>query len=415
MRFELSLAWRHLRAGGSQTVLIVFGVAVACTLVIFISGLIFGVQRRIVTDITGSLPHIVVKAPDQTPRVPNTLAGVADNALIATDIKNRPVQKTELDQWRTLEEEIVRFPHVVEVSPGVSGQAIAWHAGKEVSVRVLGAIPERQDRIVHISDDVVEGEFLNLQTGEVVMGFKLAANLRVALGDRLRLSSGDGNTMVLRVAGIVNTGQDSVDDNWVFMTLRSAQTFFQTGTAVTSFSITLNDLFAAQPVANELEMALGVKAESWMEQNGRTLNGLRAQSATSIMISVFSLLAAGFAISSVLIVSVLKRSREIGILKSMGARRQQILLIFTLEGLGIAIIGSTLGALIGTGLILGLRQIPQPVRIPGRTPDSLLPGIVTPELVAITLLAAILITVVASVLPARKAALLDPVEVIRRG
>jgi lipoprotein-releasing system permease protein len=336
-------------------------------------------------------------------------------AVIVTNIKNRPVQKTELDQWRTLEKEIIRFPHVVEVSPGVSGQAIARHAGKEVSVRVLGAIPERQDRIVHISDDVVAGNFLTLKTGEAVIGFKLAESLRLILGDRLRLSSGNGNTLVLRVAGIVNTGQDSVDDNWVFMTLRSAQSFFQTGTSVTSFSVTLNDLFTAKDVANELEMALGVKAESWMEQNGRTLNGLRAQSATSIMISVFSLIAAGFAISSVLIVSVLKRSREIGILKSMGARRRQILLIFTLEGLGIAVIGSILGALIGTGLIIGLRQIPQPVRIPGRMPDSLLPGIVTPELVAITIVAAIVITVVASVLPARKAALLDPVEVIRRG
>ncbi len=252
-------------------------------------------------------------------------------------------------------------------------------------------------------------------TDDVIIGYKLQEELGVELGERVRISTGFARDDILRVAGIIETGQETIDAGWAFVQLRTAQSIFETSTSVTQFSVTLDKLFAADGVADRIDKSLALDAESWSQQNPNFVNALRAQSSSNFMISAFSLIAAAFAIASVLIVSVLKRSSEIGILKAMGASGRQILTIFTLEGLGIALVGTAVGAAVGTTLILLLRQIPEPVSVPGQTPEPLLPTIVTPGIVLGTMLVAGIITVIASVWPARRAAQMDPVEVIRRG
>jgi lipoprotein-releasing system permease protein len=131
------------------------------------------------------------------------------------------------------------------------------------------------------------------------------------------------------------------------------------------------------------------------------------------MISAFSLIASSFAIASVLIVSVLQKSKQIGILKSIGATRKQILGIFTLEGLGIALAGSTTGAILGT-LIVYLISLPrQRTARPGHAPDQLFPVAIMPEYILGAMLAAILSTLIAALFPARRAAKMNPVDVMR--
>jgi lipoprotein-releasing system permease protein len=131
------------------------------------------------------------------------------------------------------------------------------------------------------------------------------------------------------------------------------------------------------------------------------------------IISAFSLVASAFAIAAILIVSVLRKAKQIGILKSMGARRAQIRRIFVLEGLGIAILGSTSGAAIAIALLRLLMLIEQPIRYAGEKPQSLFPIVILPLYVAVAMIAAILTTVFAAWLPARNAANLNPVEVMR--
>jgi len=112
-------------------------------------------------------------------------------------------------------------------------------------------------------------------------------------------------------------------------------------------------------------------------------------------------------------VSVLQKSPQIGILKSMGARRRQILWVFIFEGLGVAIVGSVLGAVLGTALVYFLTFIRQPVTQMGQVSEQLFPVAVLPGYIALAMLAAITSTVIAAVLPARRAARLNPVEVMR--
>ena len=137
------------------------------------------------------------------------------------------------------------------------------------------------------------------------------------------------------------------------------------------------------------------------------------QTASAYLISAFSLAASAFAIASILIVSVLQKSKQIGILKSMGARRNQILRAFILEGLGIALVGSGVGAAVGMTIVYLLSLIEQPVTRVGQPPEQLFPVAILPWYIALAMLAAIGATVLAAWLPARRAARLNPVEVIR--
>lgn len=406
------MALRHLLSGGSQTLLILAGVAMAVTLVIFVSGLITGLQRRLIDTIVGSAPHVTLEAPERIPRVPAELPGY-ENALVVATRQQRLWQPETIDQCNCLEADVATFDHVTAVAPSVTGQALITRAGTEKSVRVVGSPPRQQDLISNLSEDMVRGSYLNLRADEAVIGYALAEELGVELGDRVRLTTGIGATETYRIAGLVFTGSEGIDQSTVFITLRAGQALFGTGTLVTTFSVKLDDPFLANDVADAMAASLDLEVSTWMRDNPRLLSALRAQAGSAAMISIFSLVASGFAIASVLIVSVLKRSKEIGILKAIGARRRQILAIFTLEGLIIGVLGAILGGAIGSAIVIFISKIPQPVRVPGVPPDPLFPGLVTPLIVGGTMAAAILITVIASVLPARQAANLDPVDVIR--
>jgi lipoprotein-releasing system permease protein len=153
--------------------------------------------------------------------------------------------------------------------------------------------------------------------------------------------------------------------------------------------------------------------KSWSRQYPQFVSTLTVQSAVAFLISGFSLVTAAFAIASVLIVSVLQKGKQIGILKSMGAMRAQIFRVFLLEGFGIAVVGASLGASAGCGLVMLLQIFKRPVSRPDAIPEALFPTELTWTLVGVAMLAAVISTVIAAALPARRAASMDPVQVMR--
>ncbi len=243
------------------------------------------------------------------------------------------------------------------------------------------------------------------------MGFRLAGDAGLRLGDRVRLVSTEGVTQVFRVAGIFDTGSNAVDQGQVFVTMRAAQALFRTGRNVSSLQLKLQDPFQADRVALAIRSSLGYEADSWMQEQAMFVNGFRAQDQSRMMISFFSLLASAFGIASVLIVSVVRKSREIGILKSMGARDRQIMAIFTLQGLFVSLLGSTVGCAAAWTLLHFLSGIQQVARF-GKT-NQLFPVSFEPSLFTEAALAAVASTLLASLLPARRAATMKPVEVLR--
>ncbi len=411
MRFESKLAWRHLVSGGGQTVLTVFAVAIAVTVIIFIQTLITGVQKRFVADLVGSLPHVTIKAPDPLPKTLAQVRDQKDGELLATSQQKSVQKRTDLEQWQKLEVQLAQFPHVKTVAPAVRGSAFLIRGEKRFAVTVSGAEPAKQERISFLQKDLIAGRWLDLRSGEIVIGVRLAEDAGVRLGDRVRLQSAQGVTENYTIAGLVYTGNNATDLGQAFMNLRDAQSLFRTGQNVSSILLKLDDAFVADMVADQINASLPYKTESWMKDSAFILNAIRSQNQSRDMICGFVLLASSFAIASVLIVSVIQKQKQIGILKSMGARDKQILTVFTLEGLGVAIAGALVGCIWGYFLLRALENIPQAARF-GKV-DKLFNIIYDPMIFGGASAAAIVATLIAAILPANRASKLNPVEVIR--
>jgi len=333
--------------------------------------------------------------------------------ILSSRVERQSPSRKEIENWPEVIRIIRGVPGVTAVAPAVTGQGFIFRGGRRLGVTVFGADPEALDAVNNVTKYVFAGKYFGLGAEEIVVTYKLAEDLGVGIGDRVRLTSSEGISQSFLIAGLYDTGQDQAFGSRVYLTLRAAQSLFATGTAVGTIFVRTSDIFGADRQASRIAALLPYKVESWMEQTPQFLAGLRAQNASAVLISGFSLIASAFAIASVLIVSVLQKSKQIGILKSMGAKSRQILLVFTLEGLGIALIGAALGAALGSGMVWGLTQIKQPVTRMGAGPESLFPAVLAWQVVAGAMLAAIVTTVLAAIFPARRAARLDPVQVIR--
>ena len=414
LRFEMTLALRHLRSGGGQTVLTISAVAAGVVVILFISSLIFGLRQQITSLLTDILPHVTVTVPDQEPPPLSRVPGVGDTGkIVSRRVERQSRQRKLIENWPETVAIIQGIENVAAVAPAVSGQGFITRGGQRLGATVFGGDPERLDAVNPVSKYVFAGRFLGLDTEELVMSQHLAEELQVGLGDRVRLTSTQGLSDSFVVAGLYDTGREQRIGSRVYITLRRAQSLYGTGTAVETILVRAKDLFLADQVADRIMALLPLEARSWSRENPEVVSSLGAQAAVTYLVSGFSLLASGFAIASVLIVSVLQRSREIGILKGIGARRGQILRAYLLEGLGIALIGSFLGAALGSGVVWTLTQFKQPVSRIGGEPEPLFPAQLAWPIVAAAVLAAVVSTVIAAVLPARRAAALDPVEVIR--
>jgi lipoprotein-releasing system permease protein len=407
--FEAQLALRHLRAGGRQTLLTISAVAAGVIIVVFVTALIFGLQRRWTTILTDSLPHVTIRVVDPKP-TPLALVPGVPPGTVSSRIEQRAPQEKNIEDWARVVEVVRAIPNVRVVAPVVRGQAFASKGGNPYGVTVVGADPDLQDLITPVTKNLIAGRYHGLGSEEVVIDYELARDLNVSTGDRIRLTSSTRAVEAFTIAGIYSQGQGRGS---AYLTLRTAQSLYGLGTAVNAILVKAIDIFRADEVAARIQALVPYEARSWIQEFPQFLSTLQMQTASAYLISAFSLTASAFAIASILIVSVLQKSKQIGILKSMGARRRQILRAFILEGLGIAVVGSVAGAAIGLSIVFVLSLIDQPVTRVGQPPEQLFPVAVLPFYIMLAMLAATAATVLAALLPARRAARLNPVDVIR--
>ncbi|RSL16471.1 lipoprotein-releasing system permease protein [Edaphobacter aggregans] len=408
-RFEVKLALRHLTTGGGQTLLTVGAVAAGVIVIIFLTALIFGIRARLTTMLTESIPHVTLRVRDLEP-VPLSEIQNLENAMSSTRIEKQAPQLKFIDNWQHVIDVVRTVPNVRVASPAVQGQGFASRGGNPIGVSITGADPAQQDEISPVTKDLIAGRFVGLASDEVVIDYELAKDLSVAVGDRIRMTSSMGNTESLSIAGIYSRGQGR---GGAYVTLRTGQSLFAMGNSVNVVYVKVYELFGSDQVADRIESLVPYEARSWSREFPSFVSSLNVQAASAYLISGFSLIASSFAIASVLIVSVLQKSKQIGILKSIGATRSQILRVFTLEGLAIAFAGSISGAIVGSLLVYLISLPLQTTSRPGHVPDQLFPVAILPVYIFGAMGAAILSTVIAAWFPARRAAKMNPVDVMR--
>jgi lipoprotein-releasing system permease protein len=232
----------------------------------------------------------------------------------------------------------------------------------------------------------------------------------VGVGDRVRLLAGSGTTAIYTVIGLVDLGIRDLNERWVLVPLRAAQTLYGLEGGVSTLEVKVDRIFDAEPIAERLHRQTGLLAESWMATNAQLLVGLRSQSSSSIMIQTFVILAVALGIASVLAVSVVQKSKEIGILMAFGTGRATVLRIFLLQGGLVGLVGSLGGVLLGIGLGAFFASL-------ARNPDgsSTFPVQLRFDLYLRAAATATVTGLVAALIPARRAASLDPAVTIRNG
>ena len=408
MRVELLIAWRFLRENRTQTVLTFSGVAVGVAVIIFIAALLDAVGAGLIDKTLGSQPHIVLRNPDERPRVLTPPAG-ASGPVDAVRVEASPKRLRSIDQWPLLVQQAERAPGVRAVSPTIVGAGVARRGGAAASVQLHGVELSRFERIIPITRRLAAGKS-SLPSDGAIIGMELAADLGITVGEKLRLEGSDGRSGICTVQGIFDLGNREVNARWVLLPLRAAQNLLDLAGGITRIELTVDEVFSAEAIAVTLASRTGLVAESWMATNRDLLIGLRSQTSSRYLIQLFVILAVALGISSVLVVAVVQKSREIGILKAMGAPTARVVRIFLLQGAAIGLGGSVLGALLGAGLSWSFGRL-------AVGPDGLpLFAIVfSPRLYAGAMGIAIAVGLGAAVLPARRAARLDPATVIRYG
>jgi lipoprotein-releasing system permease protein len=400
MPFELIAALRFLREGRFQTVLILAGVAVGAAVIVFLVALITGLQDDLIARTLGTQPHIVLRPPDDAAQ---PVVRAAPGETVTAQVEKRAQRLRSIDGWQRALADAVATPGVVAASPMASGPAFAARGSAQKSVALLGVEPERYARIVPVPAKMVAGRF-RVAGEDAVIGVDLAKDLGASVGDKVRLSTAGGRTLVVTVSGIFDLGLRDLNRRWVLITLRSAQTLLDLAGGVTNIDLTVRDLFGAEAVARTIAARTGLAAESWMKTNAELLVGLRGQSGSSAMIQFFVAVAVAFGISSVLVVSVVQKSREIGILRAMGASRRAVMTVFLIQGGAVALAGSLLGCALGTWAALAFQ-----------TWQGVFHVWLGWQLYAAAIAGATTIGILAAIAPAWRAARLEPVAAIRFG
>jgi lipoprotein-releasing system permease protein len=404
MPFELLVALRYLREGRAQTWLILTGVAVGVGVIIYLSALITGLQKSLIDRTLGTQAHVVVRPPEDLPRLLPSR-----ETMLRAPLIERPAQRIRsILQWQRTIADIAGLPGVTAVAPTVAGPAMAVRGDGASSVAVRGVDVSSYRDIIDLTA-FLTGR-LDLDGFHAVIGTELARYLGLGVGDRMRLRVGTDVGGVYTITGILDLGNKELNQRWVFVSLRAAQTMFGLAGGVSTIEVRCARIYDAEALARSISANTGLVADSWMRTNEQLLIGLRSQSASSRLIQTFVILAVALGIASVLAVSVVQKSREIGILRATGTRRAQVLRIFLLQGAILGLIGSLGGILLGSALARVFAGI-------ARNPDGspTFPVALTAALYLRSAAIALVVGVGSALLPARRAARMRPAEIIRYG
>ncbi len=402
--FEWIAALRFLREGRLQSVFIVLGAAIGVAVIVFMSALLDGLQSNLFARVLSSQPHIVLERPRQVSR---PLREAAPGDAFTIRQQTPPQRLVSIDQWQKVRDEMQLRSDISAVSPTLNGSAFVIRGDASQSVVLTGIDPEQYIRIIPLPEKIVAGTW-RLTNADILVGTELAKNLGLQLGDKLRVVSPTGSDRTLNIAGVFDLGARSANQRNVFVLLSTAQNLSGLPGGATSIDLTVREPFQAETIARAIGTQTGLESTSWIESNSQFFLALRSQRFSSNMIRLFVGLSVAAGIASVLVVSVVQRSREIGILRAMGGTRGQLMRVFLIQGALVGLMGSMAGSAIASVLLAGWKLV-------ARNPDGtqMFTIVIPLQLYVVASVLATLVGLLAAVTPALRAARMEPVEAIR--
>ena len=409
LRLLAGIAARHLAGRRRQTLVAVSGVAVGVGFFLAVSAMMIGSQNDFIKTLIDAAPHIIIS--DEL-RSPPPQPGVRAYPGAAIDLRHYKVRNEVrgLKGWPEILRAVNAQPGAIG-SPSLTGAITLRSGGREEALTIIGVNPEVEEKVSSIADKLRAGRLRDLEStqGGIIIGEEMAQRLGLAMGDVVGATSASGKTRSLRIAGLFKRGQSQLGPSATYVLLREAQSLLGRPFIINRIGVHLDDPYDAQPISRQLEESFSYKAESWQERSADFLSLLVTRNV--IMYSVVSaiLLVASFGIYTVVSNSVADKRRDIAIMRSIGFSERDLQLTFVFEGLALAVMGILAGWLLGYGLmtILGSLHFP----IAGE--NERLPLDRSARQYAIAAAASLFSGVIAAWLPARKAARVDPVDILR--
>jgi lipoprotein-releasing system permease protein len=379
MKVAFTIAKRFLTYSKGQTLAIMLGIAIGVSVQIFIGLLITGLQTGLIDKTVGNSAHIIVTQVD-------------DEAFSVAQ------SNFKFDDSYT------------SVSYAVDG-ALVVRVGESSAAALLRSADEGALAIYDYEEALTAGR-LPKTDNEVILGSLLAEELGVDVGDTVTLQTFANEARDVTVTGIFDLSVAAINERWMVGTPSGAQSLFGLGNTITSIEIQVKDVFAADALALSLkdELRSGYAVVDWKSQNESLLSGLNGQSISSLMIQIFVLISVVLGIASVLAITVLQKSKQIGILKAMGINDTKASLIFLFQGLILGVFGALLGVALGVGLLVSFTTF-------ARNPDgtALIPITFDVPFILFSAGVALVSAMIASLIPANRTRKLSPIEVIRNG
>ena len=387
-----------------QTALIIVGAAVGVGVIYFITAVLVGVQADLVTRVTGAQPHITLKPPEETV---TPLVASRDNAPRVASVQARQQRLITLDGWPVIEAQMRATPGVIAVAPVASGAALAIKGEATRAVTLSGTDISRYQQVVRFDDKLVQGA-LRMEAGDALIGIELARDLGAVLGDRFRVQSGEGRGEVFQIRGLLDMGNRELNRRTVFMSLRPAQSLLNITGRITNLDASIDDIMRAEQVGARLRAVTGQRVETWIQNNSQVFTAIGNQNVMTLLIRSFVALVVALGVASVLVVSVVQKRKEIGILRAVGATRGQMLRVFLWQGAVVGAVGALTGSALGMALISIFSRV-----LRNDAGKALFSLEFDPRLMGVVLVIATVLGLAAAVLPARNAARLDPAQAIR--
>ena len=378
---ELKIAWRFLGRSRGQSILIILGIAVGIAVQVFVGSLITSLQQSLLDSTVGSSSHVTLEpAPGES-----SFTFTADDRT-------------------TLESD----SRITAVAPVQVISALIPVGGSSAPVVVKGGTFADIDSIYKLSDKMISGE-LTLQGDRIAVGNDLAVQYDLQPGDSVRLVLADAQPVDATIEGIFDLGSQAANQQSVFASLDAASAALgRTTDEVSAVETQIEDVFTSPQVSTDVAAAFpDLSVTEWQAKNQELLTALQSQSTSSYMIQVFVIIAVMLGIASTLAISAVQKTRQIGILKALGMADGRTGLVFLWQAGILGVIGTAVGIAISLGLIAVFSAIAS------SSDSGLFPIEPQPGFVVLSAGIGIAIALISAIIPYRKTARLDPIEVIQ--
>lgn len=420
MSFELFISLRHLKSKRAQkfislnTWISIGGVALGVMALIVVIAVMSGFGKDLRDKILGTNSHIVVTN----------------------------ITRSGMDDFESVLKKVMQSDGVKAAAPFILNQVMLTFGSKSSGVVVRGVDPEREAMVSDLEKNLIQGEIGMLKRRKknkadpghdnIILGKELSQKLGVQVGDAISMVSPASRLTpmglipkikLFKVVGLFESGMFEYDSSLAFISIQSAQRFFSMKGKVSGIEIRVEDIDSADQIAELLQENLGFPyyVRDWMRMNKNLFSALRLEKIVMFIILILIILVAAFNIVSTLFMVVMEKTKEIAILKSMGASRTSIMKIFSFQGLIIGLLGTLIGCIGGFTIVPNLNEIvgfienifgitafPSDVYYLDKLPSEI--QYMDSFLIVVF---SIFICFVASLYPAWRASRLDPVDGLR--